>query len=212
MDGILAYMYQMIKKARGKTIITKETLINQGKVVELFEGVEDWFELINEVGRENGFEILHYIVSSGIKTIIEGTSIAKHFDKIFACEFCYDEDGVPFWPALDVNYTNKTQFLFRIIKGALDVTDDIKLNEFQPEDERAVLIKNMIYIGDGLTDVPCMKVTKMYGGHAIAVYNDDSSLTKMLSQDRIDFLAPADYRKGSDIFNIVSNLIKQLAD
>ena len=216
MDNILAYMYKMVEKARQKHYpITKETFHDLGKSVEYFDGVVDWFDRINEFGKEIGVRIEHYIVSSGIKEIIEGTSIAHHFKKIYACEFMYDYNGSIQWPKFAVNYTAKTQFLFRINKGVLTVDSKSadKLNQFTPENERRVPFRNMIYIGDGLTDVPCMKLVKSNGGQSIAVYDPEkgkTAATTLLGANRVNFITPADYGPGSDIETIVMAIIKNI--
>lgn len=208
MDGILAYMYVMIKKSHGKVLFTDRTLKEQGAGIELYKGVKEWFDLINAEGKKRGLELQHYIISSGIKKIIEGTDIAKNFNRIYACEFCYDEDGVPFWPSLSLNYTSKTQFLFRISKGTLDVTDDT-VNRYQPPEKRYIPFSNMIYIGDGDTDIPCMKITRMYGGRAIGVFvKDNEEFTKKLLDDnRVDFAAEADYTEGGKLYNCVLSIL-----
>ena len=166
MDNILAYMYKMVEKAKEKKVpITRDTFQEMGSKVEYFDGVKTWFERINAYGEKVGVRVEHYIVSSGIKEIIEGTEIARFFKKIYACEFMYDYNGSIQWPKFAVNYTAKTQFLFRINKGVLTIDSKSadKLNRFTPENERRVPFRNMIYIGDGLTDVPCMKLVKSYG-------------------------------------------------
>lgn len=157
MDNILAYMYKMVEKAKEKKVpITRDTFQEMGSKVEYFDGVKTWFERINAYGEKVGVRVEHYIVSSGIKEIIEGTEIARFFKKIYACEFMYDYNGSIQWPKFAVNYTAKTQFLFRINKGVLTIDSKSadKLNRFTPENERRVPFRNMIYIGDGLTDVP----------------------------------------------------------
>lgn len=200
MDQILSYMYVMLKEARGKKLLNREEFNKLGSTVELCPGVESWFERINAYGESIGVCIEHYIISSGIKEIIEGTPIAKYFKEIYAAEFLYDEDGVPIWPAMAVNYTSKTQFLFRINKGVLDVTEHRELNTYTAENERRVPFCNMIYIGDGFTDVPCMKLTKVNGGHAIAVYNDENDSAKnIMEQGRVDYIAKTDYREGQKL-------------
>lgn len=212
MDSILAYMYVMIKKARSKTVLTADTLKEQGSKVDLFNGVREWFDLINAEGGKRGFEVQHFVISSGLKKIIEGTEIARYFTRIFACEFCYDEDGVPFWPAISLNYTSKTQFLFRINKGVFDTNEDKKVNEYLPDEKRYIPFKNMIYIGDGLTDVPCMKLTKINGGHSIGVFckGNDSAAKSLLEAGRVDYTAEADYTRGGKLFNIVTGIINDL--
>lgn len=200
MDGILAYMLVMIQQARGKMLINREAFRSLGGSVELFDGVSDWFDRINAYGGSLGLRVEHYIISSGLKEIIEGTSIADHFKEIYAGYFCYDEDNVPIWPAMAINYTSKTQFIFRINKGVFDVNHHKELNEYMPEADRPIPFRNMIYFGDGMTDIPSMKMVKINGGHSIAVHQGDStSANKMLSNGRVDFVCPADYTEGSKL-------------
>lgn len=216
MDNILAYMYEMVDKAGEKGVpITRETFRELGAGVEYFEGVPGWFERISRFGEMQGVRIEHYIVSSGIKEIIEGTEIAKFFKKIYACEFMYDEKGNIRWPKYAVNYTAKTQFLFRINKGVLtiDSRSAEKLNQYTPENDRRVPFRNMIYIGDGLTDVPCMKLVKSNGGQSIAVYDPEKgkqAASSLLRDDRVNFIVPADYSPGSDIETIVHAIIRKM--
>lgn len=214
MDPILAYLYHMLKKAQEKDLsITKDSLVSLGGDIQYYPGVEEWFERINEYGRENGVEIEHYVISSGIKEIIEGSAINKHFKKVYACEFLYDQNGKAVWPKLTVNYTNKTQFLFRINKGVLDVWEDEKLNAFVPEDERRVPFKNMIYIGDGLTDVPCMRLVKANNGQSIAVFHKRKKeiAAQLLAENRVDFITEANYSKNSELDGIVKTIIEKIA-
>ena len=176
MDSILAYMFAMVKISHDKNIpLQRKTLVDMGKNVELFSGVYEWFDRITQFGRKHNVLVEHYVISSGMKEIIEGTSISKFFKSIFACEFLYDENGNGIWPKTDVNYTNKTQFVYRINKGVLDVANDVDLNRSMPDDNKRVPFCNMIYIGDGLSDVPCMKMMKAYGGYSIAVYQQKDS-------------------------------------
>lgn len=211
MDPILAYMFLMKQEAEGKMLITRDIFKGLGRSVELFDGVDTWFTRINDYARNQDVDVEHYIISSGLKEIIEGTEIAGYFTKIYAAEFLYNEKNVPAWPAMALNYTSKTQFLFRINKGALDETDHSIINEYTPEDKRRIPFRNMIFIGDGLTDVPCMKLCKANGGHSIAVYQGDkAAAAKMLIQERVDFIAPADYSKNSKIEKIVFTLINEI--
>ena len=213
MDGILAYMYKMVEKAREKNVpITREVFRQLGEKVEYFDGVLTWFERINRMGEQMGVEVEHYIVSSDIKEIIEGTSIAEYFKRIYACEFMYDANGTIQWPKMAINYTAKMQFIFRINKGVLkiDSQSGAELNRFTPEKERRVPFRNMIYIGDGLTDVPSMKVVKTNGGQSIAVYDPQKgkgAATELLSADRVNFIAPADYSEGSDLETVVKAIM-----
>lgn len=213
MDSVLAYMYSMVKISKDKGIpLLRENLVSMGKNVELFKGVDGWFDRLNQFGERCGVQIEHYIISSGMKEIIEGTSVSGCFKSIFACEFLYDENGWAVWPKTDVNYTNKTQFVYRINKGVLNVANDLDLNRSMPEDSKRVPFTNMIYIGDGLSDVPCMKMMKAYGGYSIAVYQKrDSKVEDLLKKDRVDFIYPADYSEGTGLDLTVKNIIRKMA-
>ena len=213
MDSILAYMYAMVKISKDKNIpLLRQNLVDMGKNVELVKGVEGWFDRITEFGIANGMQIEHYVISSGMKEIIEGTPISKCFKSIFACEFLYDENGNGVWPKTDVNYTNKTQFVYRINKGVLDVANDNDLNRSMPDDSKRVPFCNMIYIGDGLSDVPCMKMMKAYGGYSIAVYqNKDSKVEDLLKKGRVDYIYPADYSENTGLDITVKNIIRKMS-
>ena len=212
MDQNLAYMYTMKTESAGKVLFTKTELARFGSEVALFPGVEGWFERIRKYGKERGVTVEHYIISSGLKEMIEGTSIAKKgaFKKIYATSFYCDENGVAVWPAQVVNYTNKTQFLFRITKGVLDVNDSA-VNEFFPESDLRVPFRNMIYLGDSDTDIPCMKLVKMRGGYSIGVFNpktnDRTKVHKMTRDSRIDYFVPADYSEGTELDNLIKTII-----
>ena len=213
MDSVLAYMYAMVKIAQDKNIALKrESLVKMGENIEFFKGVEGWFDRITEFGRLCGMQVEHYVISSGMKEIIEGTPISKCFKSIFACEFLYDENGNGVWPKTDVNYTNKTQFVYRINKGVLDVANDNDLNRSMPDDSKRVPFCNMIYIGDGLSDVPCMKMMKAYGGYSIAVYqNKDSKVEDLLKRGRVDYIYPADYSENTGLDITVKNIIRKMS-
>ena len=216
MDTNLAYMYKMVKEAHGRIVFTRKALEDYGARVKLFPGVEGWFERIRSFGAEQGVTVEHYIISSGLKEMIEGTSIAKAgaFEKIYASSFLFDEKGVAVWPAQAINYTNKTQFLFRIGKGVLDVNDSGVNDYFSPEDIR-VPFRNMVYIGDSVTDIPCMKLINANGGHSIGVYDKDtqdkSKVFRMLSDNRIKYFAPTDYTEGSELDRLVKAIIVRTA-
>ena len=214
MDGLLAYMYTMIAECRAQGLpLTRDFLVRCGHSMELFPGVREWFGRINEFGAELGVEVEHYVLSSGLKEIIEGSGIAHEFKQIYACEFYYDESGAACWPKLDVNFTNKTQFVYRINKGVLDVADDKTLNDSMPDDSKRIPFTNMIYVGDGLSDVPCMKMMRAYGGQAIAVYQatNRAGVEDLLAKGRVDFIFPADYRAGTDLDATVRNIIRKMA-
>lgn len=210
MDQNLAYMYLMATKARGKVLFTRDTLRQAGGKVQLFPGVETWFDRVNDYAQKQGIIIEHYIISSGLKEMIEGTSIANKFKKIYASSFYFDETNVAVWPAQAVNYTNKTQFLFRIEKGILDINDQGVNDYYKPNDFR-VPFRNMVYIGDSATDIPCMKLVNSNDGHSIGVYNsetkDKSKVFKMLEENRIKYFVPADYSEGSELEQLVKSII-----
>ena len=214
MDGILAYMYTMLRKCRELGIpLTRESLVEKGRSIELFPGVKEWFGRINAFGESLGVEIEHYVLSSGLKEIIEGSGISHEFKMVYASEFYYDETGTPVWPKLDVNFTAKTQFVYRINKGVLAVSNDKDLNASMPDDSKRIPFTNMIYVGDGLSDVPCMKMMRAYGGQAIAVYQAGNRLgvEELLSRGRVDFIFPADYREGTALDSTVKNIIRKMA-
>jgi len=213
MDQVLTYMYLMFKKTVDNNRSLKRDYLNMmGENIELFPGVLEWFDRINEYGKSLGVEIEHYIISSGLKEIIEGSKIGDKFKCIYASEFFYNEDGNAMWPKLAVNYTNKTQFLMRINKGILDISDDNGLNNKMLENDRRISTSNMIYIGDGYTDVPCMKLTKENGGVSIAVYTDKNYNTakKLLLDGRINYMVSSDYSEDTEMDQIVKKTIKNM--
>lgn len=215
-DPILTYMAKMIHEARSKGLsLRREAFQDSGKNIELYRGVREWFGRINAYGVAKGIRILHYINSSGIKEIIEGTPIASEFRKIYACSFLYDVDGIAYWPAVAVNYTNKTQFIFKINKGVESVYDGKAVNRFIPEEKRPVPFKHMIYFGDGTTDIPCMRLVKSSGGHSIAVYNpasDDERMDRksLIRENRVNHVCAADYTEGSELDKVVKTIIDKI--
>ena len=218
-DQILTYMALMIREAQAKGLsLRREAFQESGKRVELFPGVMEWFDRINKYGEECGVNIVHYINSSGLKEIIEGTPIADKFRKIYACSFLYNVDGIAYWPGVAVNYTNKTQFIFKINKGVESVYDSRAVNRYIPEEERAVPFTHMIYFGDGTTDIPCMRLVKNFGGHSIAVYNPKDKtkrreMNTLIRDNRVNHVCPADYSEGTEIDIVVKTIIdKCVAD
>ena len=213
-EKVLAYMFVMIKKCKEKGIpLTEEYLRTCGENVVLFKGVETWFDRINAFGESMGVNIEHYIISSGTYEIIQGTPIAKYFKRIYACRYMYDENGEALWPSLAINYTLKTQYIYRISKGILDVTDDYNLNRLQDESLRRIAYRNMIYIGDGMTDIPCMKMVKEKGGKSIALYPRVKKETEkpLVDYDRINYDCVADYSESSSLENIEKLMIENMA-
>ncbi len=215
-DPILIYMLLMLNEAQKNNIeLSRESFRKFGKDITFFEGVESWFGRINKIGEREGIRVEHYINSSGLLEILEGTSIAKEFKAIFASCYYYSKKGNAVWPASAVNYTNKTQFLFKINKGILNIQDSEKTNESTPDEEKRVAFKNMIYFGDGETDVPCMKLIKQLGGTAIGVYDPSIPRKKTIAQklihdNRVNFICAADYSKGKKVEQIVRNIIRKI--
>ena len=204
-DPVLAYMARMIQEAQSKDLsLRREAFQESGRHVRYFAGVEEWFGRMNRYAEERGLRLLHYINSSGLKEIIEGTSIAHEFKHIYACSFLYNVDGIAYWPAVAINYTNKTQFIFKINKGVESVYDTRLVNRYMEEEHRPVPFKRMIYVGDGTTDIPCMRLVKNYGGHSIAVYNpEDKSkrreMNTLIRDNRVNYVCAADYTEDSEI-------------
>lgn len=214
MESILAYMYLMLKKAEEKNVsVTRQSFVKYGENIKLYPGVEEWFDRINKYAEGLGLTLHHFVISSGIKEMIEGTSIADKFDRIYASSFVYNVDNIAKWPAVAVNYTNKTQFLFRINKGIYEVYDN-KINEHMSKEEKSIDFPNMIYIGDGFTDVPCMRLVKDYLGTAIAVYEETKGkhvADDLLKHNRVNFIAKTDYREGSDIDVYIKEKLDEIA-
>ena len=213
MDEILAYMELMLFHAKAKRErITRDAFESFGAKLELFPGVETWFDRINEHGKDRGVVVEHYVISSGLREMIRGTSIGDRFDYIFASGFKYDQHDVAEWPALAVNYTNKAQYLFRINKGISNSWDNQKINKYMPENERRIPFENIVFIGDGETDIPAMKMTTYQGGTALAVYAKNakgarSKAEDLLDEDRADAAVVADYSEGSAIEKAVQAII-----
>lgn len=216
-DGILAYMYLIVKMAKEQNVsIRREDFSAYSRNIIFFKGVESWFDRITKYGKSKGVEISHYIISSGLKEMIEGTPIAKYFKSIFASTYFYDECGNPIWPARAVNYTNKTQYIFRLNKGVLDETDDISVNAYQPQKDRTMPFKHIIYFGDGATDIPCMRLVKNFGGHSIMIFDENNEQAKKnaldyVQKNRISLAATNDYSAGSMLERGVKLIIDGVA-
>lgn len=215
-DDILAYMKVTIDESRKRNLpITREDFMEYGRSIKFFKGVTEWFERINAYAVGQGVKMEHYIISSGLKEMLEGTPIAGKFTEIFASTFLYDENGAAVWPAIVLNYTSKTQYMFRINKGCLDVTDTEGVNRHIDKSCRPMPFENMIYIGDGSTDIPCMAMLNKAGGHTLAVYkNGKKERASALNRDgRAHKVAPADYSEGKEIDKFVKAVIdKVVAD
>ena len=213
-DGILSYMFVMLQKANAAGMpVRRQDLVARSREIEFFPGVEDWFPRIDAYGRSKGVQVEHFVISSGNSEIIEGTPIAHRFNRIYASKFLYDERGIAVWPALAINFTTKTQYLFRINKGAYDWKDSSIINRFVPQSERPVPFENMVYIGDGETDVPCFRLVKDLGGLSIAVYADGAhrQAEQYLEEGRVNCVAPAIYTENSALECTVRSYIDLLA-
>ena len=209
-DKILSYMYMMVKACKEKNIkLTHEYLNECGKSIILYDGVKDWFLRINNYAASIGVELEHYIISSGNFEILEGTPIFKYFTKVFGCEFIY-ENGVAVWPKIAVNYTQKTQFVVRIAKGVLDVTDDDTLNK--KTDNLRIEYNNMIYLGDGITDIPCMQLIKERGGFSVAIYQmgKEDKILPLVEDNRVNIACPGDYTDGSKLDKAIKQTIAHM--
>ena len=215
-SNVLSYMKMMFDEARKNGITLRRSDFRRfGQHIQLYEGVKGWFKAVNEYGAAHGIQIEHYINSSGLKEIIEGSPIASEFKHIFACTYIYNEAGEAVWPGISVDYTAKTQFIFKISKGIFSAHDNKKVNESVAEDKKRIPYPQMIYFGDGETDIPSMKIVTMFGGHSIAVYDPSNAkkkafAEKLKKQKRVSFTAPADYRTDSRTFKVVCAIIDKI--
>lgn len=213
MDSNLGYLYLLIEYAKKNNIkFTKDYIQKNGKNIKFFKGLDTWFDRINEFGKSLGFEVEHYIISSGLKELIAGSSIAPKIKRIFATTYVYDKNGEAIWPAHAVNYTGKTQYIFRIKKNLIDnLYDQGEVNEYM-RDEQKMPYKNMFYFGDGETDIPCMKLVKDKGGNSICVYNEDRPRCKEIAEKiykdgRVNLYAKADYSEDGELFKSVKQML-----
>ena len=215
MDNNLAWMYQLLNYSRLKRLpIRKEYFQQIGADVPLFKGVETWFERLNQYAAKKGIELEHYIISSGLKEIIEGSRIAVQFNRIYASSYLYTADGVAEWPAQAINYTNKTQYIFRIAKGFMEEYDE-RVNDSVPDAQLRIPYENIVYIGDSATDIPCMRLVKSKGGYSVGVFDPASDKRRKVYQlytdGRISFYAPADYSARSDLTKYMKQIIDEIA-
>jgi 2-hydroxy-3-keto-5-methylthiopentenyl-1-phosphate phosphatase len=213
-DPMLVYMRHIIEALeRVKVDVKREDFAVMARAIEYFPGVATWFGRINAYVRKRSrgqVKVHHYLISAGQKEILDGVSIRRHFKRIYASEYHFNHHGVATFPKLLVTDTMKTQFLFRINKGIEAVTESI--NEHMPEEDRPIPFQNMIYVGDGMTDVPSMALTKKNGGHTVAVYDTEgdkgrATCVKLLDAGRVDFIAEADFRAASRLTRRVQLLL-----
>lgn len=217
-EGIVTYMRLMLERSKAKGFpVTSRMLSELATRIKYYPGVSNYFKRISSFAKKefNNIELRHYVISAGLKEIIDGTTIAKHFHKIFACEYYYDEYGAAVFPKVIVNDTLKTQFIFRINKGKEELHESI--NSHMPLADRPIPFQNILYIGDGLSDIPCMTVIKQNGGHAIAVFDKNNSDGKrtckeLLSRQLVDFISEADYRSRSQLDRLVKLLLRNMVE
>lgn len=213
-DDILAYMKVTIDESKKRHLpITREDFREYGKSIKFYKGVTQWFDKINAYAMTEHVKLQHFIISSGLKEMLEGSEIASKFTRIFASSFMYDDNGAAVWPAIVLNYTSKTQYLFRINKGCLDVTDTEGVNRHIDRSCRPMPFENMIYIGDGSTDIPCMAMLDKAGGHTLAVYKHGTKekATALNRDGRAHMIAPADYSEGEAIDRFVKAVIHKVS-
>lgn len=211
-ESILSYLHVMIEECKKKKIPLTKTYLNElGKDIKFYEGVTTWFKRLNTYADAIGVQLEHYIISSGNKEIIEGSAIAKEFKAIYGCEFLYNDEGIAYYPKCIVNYTLKTQYLFRICKGVTNPHDDRAVN--QKINEKHVEFRNMIYVGDGLTDVPCMTLIKEKNGKSIAVYqpNKKDIVEKLLIDNRVNYVCKSDFKSNSSLERLVKLILDSIS-
>ena len=216
-DPILAYMHLMLAKAREKNIeLTEQSWRSRGANLPLFPGVQDWFDRQNARADAMGLDLRHFIISSGNRELIEGSPIARHFERIYASAFMFDEAGEAIGPALAVNYTSKTQYLFRINKWTLEEWDDQAINKVVAKHDRPVPFDRIAFFGDGVTDVPTMRLVTDQGGASVAVYDPENprsvAAAKGLRDDgRANLAGPADYTEGSTLDSLAQMILTEMA-
>lgn len=221
-DEILTYLGALALQARAvkkREELTPNNLQEHGKQIPLFPGVTEWFDQINKYAESMNIGLEHYILSSGIEEMIQGTEIAKHFKNIFGCRYHYDErNGYAKWPAVAINYTTKTQYIFRINKGVLNSYNNAGVNEYIERDKRSVPFEHMIFLGDGDTDIPCMRLVKDQGGCSLAVFDEkkwsekknQEKIQKLISENRVNFVVPGNYEEGSQLDVTVKGILGKI--
>jgi len=215
MDSHLAWMYELIKYSKFKNKSLKRDYFREiGAEIPLYNGVEGWFDRISSYAAQKGIEAEHYIISSGLKEIIEGSKIAHNIKRIYASSYLYTADGIAEWPAQAVNYTNKTQFIFRIAKGFLEEYDE-RVNDSMPESDLRIPYENIVYVGDSITDIPCMRLVKSKGGFSIGVFDPEKDnrdrVYKLFNDGRINLYAPADYSPDAPLSRFLKQIIDEIA-
>lgn len=218
-DEVLVYMNLMLRKAAEHDApVRKEDFKQRGKNIQLFEGVAEWFSRINDYAKSKNVELKHYLISSGNEEIFSGTEIKKYFEAVYASKYLFDANGVAQWPALAINYTTKTQYLFRINKGVKDISDNASVNRYVEPEKRPVPFGNIVFIGDGTTDIPCFRLVKEQGGLSVAVYTPrkkgkggKTEAAKYLVEDRVHAVVPANYTEGSELDKVIKARIDEVA-
>jgi len=219
-DEVLCYLNLLVEHSRAQKTdaLAPERLRAFGAKIPLFPGVETWFDRINAFGSKRGLAVEHYIISSGIKEMILGTSIAHYFTHVFGCTFSETRDK-NHAPSVAINYTTKTQFLFRINKGISNAYDNNQINRWVPERERPMPFERIIYIGDGDTDIPAMKMVMHKGGRSIAVFDEQKwirpekkdDIARLIAEERVNYVAPANYSPGELLDIVVKGVLGKIA-
>lgn len=216
-DEVLVYMNLMLKKADASGVpVRKEDFKARGRSIVMFEGVAEWFDRIDVYAKGRGVDLQHVLISSGNEEIFSGTPIKRKFSRVYASKYMFNQNGVAEWPALAINYTTKTQYLFRINKGAHDLSDNASVNKLVSKRHRAVPFENMVFIGDGDTDIPCFSLLKAQGGLSVAVYapkkkGGKGKAQKHQSDGRVHCAVPANYSEGSELDRIIKAQIDAVA-
>jgi hypothetical protein len=219
-DEVLIYMWWLLEVARNKGVqIRSQVLQSHGREVPLFPGVVGWFPRINRFAADRNLDLRHFVISSGLFEMIEGCPVFGCFERVFASRYIYDEDGAAIWPGLAINYTTKTQYLFRINKGIGNSWDNEAINRWVPPTERPIPFSRMIFLGDGDTDVPTMKMMHHQGGHSVAVFDErkwkqasaQDKIGRLIAEDRVHFVAPANYSEDSQLDVTVKGILGRIA-
>ena len=222
-DRVCSYMHMLrVAAVKADVPLTRALLQDHGARLQLRAGLalaNGWFDQIAQICGSYGLTVEHYVITSGLAEMVEACPIAHRFKAIFGSRYLYDDqDHCAIWPAITVNYTTKTQYLFRINKGVLDIRDDKKLNDHMPEELRPVPFTRMVFIGDGFTDIPCFHLVKQHGGYSIAVLKDQHEDAKrqmesLVGDGRVDSISLNDHFRPTGVLaNSVRKLAERLGD
>jgi phosphoserine phosphatase len=219
-DPIPAYLYQMIRLSNNSKRITREALAEWAKQITYYPGVENIFDSLRQHAKavDPTLKLEFYLISSGIAGILRHTSIAKHFEDIWACDFDYDDEGQILFPKKVVSFTDKTRYIFHISKGIFGEKSrgrPFDVNQKVESRDLRVPLNQMIFVGDGYTDIPCFSLVRKGGGIAIGVYDSDNRdkwgrAWGFIEQQRVSNLVPADYTPKSALANSLMMSIESI--